>query len=141
MSKILGRAIAVWCAIAVAETVHGILRGLYVAPVLGDLRARQVGVFVGSAIILAIACARIRWVGATAPRELRAVGGVWLVLMLSFEVGLGRLLGASWPRLLSDYDPRQGGLMPIGMVILFFSPSMAIWLRRSRGDARTGRAR
>ena len=48
-------AILVWLLIIVAESVHGVLRNLFVAPAIGDFEARQAGVFTGSALILLIA--------------------------------------------------------------------------------------
>ena len=52
-----------------------------------------------------------------------------VVAMLAFEIGLGRGLGASWPRLAADYDPRQGGFMLAGMAVLLFAPMIACRIR------------
>jgi hypothetical protein len=131
-ARLLGRSVVVWCVLAFAETIHGVLRGLLVTPALGDQRARQLGVLVGAVIILAIAWLLIGWVGARATSQLFAVGGVWLVLMLAFEVGLGRGLGFSWERIWSDYDPTRGGLMILGMAVLFLSPLLAARTRAWR---------
>lgn len=126
----LNRTLAVWLLIILAETVHGVLRGLFLVPVVGDLRARQIGVVTGSLIILAIAIASIRWMGAKTRRELLAVGALWLALTLAFEFLFGRYVaGASWQRLLSDYDPSQGGFLALGMIVLALSPLIAAKLR------------
>jgi len=131
-ARLLGRSVVVWCVLAFAETIHGVLRGLLVTPALGDQRARQLGVLVGAVIILAIAWLLIGWVGARTTSQSFAVGGVWLVLMLAFEVGLGRGLGFSWERIWSDYDPTRGGLMILGMAVLFLSPLLAARTRAWR---------
>lgn len=126
----LTRTIAVWLLIIVAETIHGILRGLFLVPVVGDLLARQIGVVVGSLIILAVAIATIRWIGARTRSSLLAIGAVWLALTLAFEFLLGRYVaGASWDRLLSDYDPSRGGFLALGMLVLALSPLIATKLR------------
>jgi len=125
----LVRGVLAWMLIAVAETLHGVARGQFLRPIVGDLASRQIGVFTGSAMILIIAWLVIRWIGAVTRSELLAVGAVWLLLMLSFEVALGRALGASWKRIVSDYDFRQGGLMLVGMAVLFLSPLIAARLR------------
>ena len=127
----LARSLAVWLLIIAAETIHGILRGLLLVPVVSDLRARQIGVFIGSLIILAIATLSIRWIGATTRKQLFAVGALRLALTLAFEFLFGRYAaGASWQRLLSDYDPSQGGFLALGMVVLALSPLAATKLRR-----------
>jgi hypothetical protein len=43
-----------------AEIVHGIARTLWLAPVVGDFRARQIAVFSGSLLILLIVSVTIR---------------------------------------------------------------------------------
>ena len=62
------RAVAIWGGIILAEVAHGIARVLILEPIAGDFRARQIGVFTGSAIILGIALASIRWLGPRNPR-------------------------------------------------------------------------
>lgn len=127
------RVAAVWLGLVATETLHGITRTLLLAPQLGDFRARQVAVLTGSALILAIAYATARWIGAQSDRELVSVGAAWLAGMLVFEVGTGRLLAhLSWQRILSDYDLVHGGLLPIGMAVLLFAPLIADRLRRPR---------
>ena len=130
-ARMWGRALAVWVLIAVTESVHGTLRQLFLAPLIGDLLARQVSVFTGSALIFLIAFLLIRWIGATRTRPLLGIGLLWLVLTLIFEVSLGRVLGIDWRRILADYDLRQGGLMLIGMIVLLLAPLGAARLKRS----------
>lgn len=123
----------VWCALVVAEVVHGTLRVLLLVPVVGDFRSRQLAVFSGAAIILTIAVRSARWIGARSDRERLAVGAVWMAGMLAFEIGAGRLLARlSWERIVSDYDLVHGGLLPIGMTVLFFAPLLADRLQRWR---------
>lgn len=112
------------------ETSHGALREIFIAPSLGDLRARQVGVFVGAALILLIAWLTIRWLGATSGRVLLIVGAWWAALTLAFEILLGRALGLPWSRILSDYDLVRGGLMALGLGFMVIAPLLAAKLRR-----------
>ena len=58
----IGRALTVWLVIAVAEVLHGILRVALLNRRVGDRRARQIGVFSGSALILVIAWLTAPWV-------------------------------------------------------------------------------
>lgn len=116
----------------VAETVHGIARELFIAPVIGDLRARQIGVFVASLIVLAIAWASARWMGANTRRAQIIVGILWVALTIVFEFSLGRAIGASWNRILSDYNPLRGGWMLLGLLVMMFAPMLGAGLRAKR---------
>ena len=128
--KAAGRSVSVWLLIALAETLHGTARTLWLAPYLGDFRARQVAVFTGALIILGIACALIRWIGVTQTRGLLGIGILWLILTLAFEFSLGILVfHASWERMTSDYNLARGGLLPLGMVSLTLSPLLATRIR------------
>jgi hypothetical protein len=124
------RVLAVWLLIVAAETVHGVLRQTLLAPAIGDLPARRVGVFVGSAIIFAIAWLCIRWIGARRPGQLFAIGAAWVALIVAFEISLGIALGYSRERMLSDYDVAHGGWMGFGLLFLLCAPWLAA---RARG--------
>ena len=129
------RASAVWLVIVCAESVHGALRTMFLAPYVGDFRARRISVFTGSLLILLIAYLFIRWIQAGTIRALITVGFVWLVLTVLFELTLGRfVLGLSWERLASDYDIRRGGLMLFGLILLTLSPLIAARLRGLKAD-------
>ena len=120
------RAIAVWLVLIVAEILHGIARGIFLVPHVGEFRSNQIGVFIGSVIILAIAVAFVRWIGASRSTDLLAVGVLWLGLTLAFEILFGSfVVGASWERLAADYNVLEGGLLPFGMLVLLLSPLIA----------------
>ncbi len=117
---------AVWLVLIVAEILHGVARGIFLVPHVGELRSDQVGVFTGSIIILVIAVTFVRWNGAPRTTDLLAVGVLWLGLTLAFEIAFGRIVvGASWERLAADYDVPEGGLPPFGMLVLMLSPLIA----------------
>ena len=127
---LLRRAVAVWLLLMAAETVHGTLRTLLLAPSLGDLVARQVSVLTGSLLILLLAYLTSPWLRARTVRAQLLVGGLWLILTLLFELGLGRYgLGYSWERLAEDYDLARGRLLPLGLVVLVLAPWLAARLR------------
>src|SRR5215204_5905708 len=124
------RAFAVWLVIMAVESAHGTLRELFLAPLVGNFRARQVAVFTGSFLILGVACLCVRWIRAGSTGRLLAVGLLWLFMTLLFEFGLGLfVLGYSWERVASDYDLSRGGLMPFGLAVLTLAPLMAARLR------------
>ena len=118
--------LAIWLLIICAEIIHGILRVILLVPLVGEFRSNQIGVLSGSAIILAIAYFTIRWIGAQRTSELLSVGLIWVLLTVAFEVLFGRfVVGLSWERIASDYNLLNGGLMPLGLLLLFFSPMIA----------------
>jgi hypothetical protein len=127
----LARAFAVWLVLICAEILHGIARGIFLVPHVGEFRSNQIGVFTGSVIILAIALAFVRWIGASRTIDLLKIGAGWLGLTVAFEVLFGRfVVGSSWERLAADYNVLEGGLLPFGMLVLLLSPLIA---GRARG--------
>jgi hypothetical protein len=124
------RAFVVWLVIIAVETAHGILRTLWLQPLVGDFEARQIGTVVGSALILFVAYLFSPWLQVPATRTLLGVGLFWVALTVVFECVLGRLLlRLSWERILSDYDVSRGGLMVFGLVFLAISPLIAARFR------------
>lgn len=124
------RAGAAWMLIIAVETVLGILRELFLAPVVGATTARQIGVPVGCVVTFAIAWATVRWIGASGRRQWLAIGAFWVVLTVAFEISLGLATGASWTRILSDYNPARGGLMLFGLTFMGIAPWLAARMRR-----------
>jgi hypothetical protein len=119
-----------WIAIAIAETLHGILRVKLLNRRLGDRPARRVGVFTGSVIILTIGWFAVPWIGPSSAEESITAGALWFALMLSFDIAFGRYyLHLSWRRIASDFDIRKGNLLGIGMVVMFCTPLIVAWLR------------
>jgi len=107
-----------------AETAHGVVREVFIAPAIGGLRARQVGVFAGSLLIFIIAWYMARWLNAATRREQLLAGAFWVGLTLVFEFALGRATGETWSRILADFDPSRGGLMLLGLAFMFCTPML-----------------
>jgi hypothetical protein len=117
------KALLVWLFIALAETIHGILRVKLLNPRVGDKRSRQLAVITGSLIILLIGWISVAWINPRSNADSLLVGGIWLGLMLAFDFALGRLfMRASWERLLADFDIGKGGYLAFGMTTLFLTP-------------------
>ena len=126
----MARAIWLWLLMIVAESLHGIGRKLLIEPWVGDLRARQIGVPVGSLIIFAIAWWGIGWIRTQSLLKQLGIGVLWVAATVGFEIALGRgVLGLSWDRILSDYDLRQGGWMTVGLVFIALTPWLVNTLR------------
>jgi hypothetical protein len=125
------KAFAVWLLIFAVEVAHGVLRTLYLVPLLGDLRSRQVGVAVGSALILLVTWLTVKWIAPRNPRQWHGVGFLWVTLMIGAEVVVGRFaFGYPWARIAEDFDPTRGGFLALGMLVLYLAPG---WMARLRG--------
>jgi len=125
----LYRALAAWLMVVAVEFAHGVVRTLYLIPLVGALRSRQIGVFTGSLLILIVAFLTIRYVAPPCRKAAILVGVLWTVLMVAFELSFGRLLGRPMAELLSDYDVRAGGFLAFGMVVLGMAPWIALRVR------------
>jgi hypothetical protein len=113
-----------------AETGHAAVREIWLGPLVGALRARQLGVLIGSVIVLLIAWACSRWILDGTLAAQFAIGGFWVALTLVFEFAVGRAMDLRWSRLLSDYNPAQGGFMLLGLAVMFIAPG---WVARWPG--------
>jgi hypothetical protein len=131
--RVVIRGLATWLALMDAEIICGILQAIILVSLVDEFHSNQIGVLSGSAIIIAIAFLTIRWIGAELTRELLLVGLVWLLLTVAFEFLFGRfVIELTWERLAADYYVLNGGLMPLGLLVLFFSPLIAWELRGKR---------
>ena len=79
----LARAIGIWLTLMAVESAHGVLRRLLLEPELGDLRARQVSVFSGAALIVLVLWITLNRLGPQPARRWWALGLFWLGLTLT----------------------------------------------------------
>lgn len=125
------RALAVWLLLMLAETIHGTARIFLLAPLLGDLRAKQAAVFTGAAIIFLITYLLIKWISPARISQLFIIGSVWVLLTVSFEMALGiYVFKMPLQQIAMEYNLLQGGLMPIGLLLMFLSPYVAFMLKK-----------
>ena len=120
----LARAIGIWLTLIAVESIHGVMRRLFLEPHLGDLRARHVSVFTGAVLIMLVFWFTLKWLGPQPVRRWWTFGLLWLALTLMFEIGLDRATGMSWDRILSDFDPSRGGLLALGMLVILVGPRL-----------------
>ena len=116
------RGFGIWLTLVVVESIHGVARRLLLEPQLGDLRARQLSVIIGSVLISLVFWCTLKWVRPQPEKRWWELGFLCLALTLAFETGLGRATGMSWDRIASDFDRRRGGLLGLGMLVIAVSP-------------------
>lgn len=117
-----GRVAGIWLTLLVVESIHGVIRRLFLEPRVGDIRARQLSVFTGAVLIALVYWFTIKWLGPQPVRRWWQFGFVWLAVTLAFEIVVGRATGMSWDRIASDFDLRRGGLLGIGMLVILMAP-------------------
>lgn len=134
---LLLRAVAVWLLFILAETVQGGVRQVLSAPET-EFVVRQASVLLGAVVLFAITWFSLRWMRIASAGGALAVGLAWVGLTLGFEIGLGRLLGLGWSRILADYDVLHGGLMPLGLLAMALTPWLVRRLRAAGDDPDQG---
>jgi hypothetical protein len=132
---IILKSILVWLVFIFAESLNGTARIFWLIPLLGDSLAHQISFAIGSLLIVTIATLFIGWLEASKFIQLLSIGLAWLLLTVLFEIALGRfVLAYSWEQIAADYNLLQGGLMPIGLVLLVLSPFIATKIRGILSD-------
>jgi hypothetical protein len=126
------RALAVWLVLLLVESVHGIFRRVVLEPWIGDVSARQISVVTGSLLIVTTSYLFIDSIRPGTSQQLTGIGVMWVLLTIAFEIGAGRImLQYPWERILSDFNPAQGGLLGFGLLIMGLAPRIGLRLRYS----------
>ena len=123
------RGLLVWLIIMVLETGHGVLRGLFLVPWLGEAAAGRIGWPIGVVIVMATAVIMARWVGLRDTAPLLRLGLAWLALTFGFEVAIGLLRGFDGARIWAEVNPLAGGLMVYSLAVMVVAPLLAARLR------------
>ncbi len=116
------KSVVAWLFFILAESLNGTVRVLWLEPAVGEAQALPISFAMGTILVMALATLSTPWLLASRSQQL-GVGALWSGLTFAFELGLGRLIfGYSWPQILADYQLSQGGLMPIGLLLIMISP-------------------
>ena len=67
----LARAVGIWLTLIAVESIHGVMRRLFIEPELGDLPARQLSVVTGALLITLVYWFTLKWLG---PQPVRRCG-------------------------------------------------------------------
>jgi hypothetical protein len=128
----VGRYLLAWFPMILIAVANGALRAAWLVPSLGEHAARQVSTLLLIALFaLYIGYVARRWPIASSGEAL-AVGGLWLVLTLLFELGLGRFVsGLSWQEMIAEYDLAAGRLWTL--VPLWVAIAPYVFFRLWRG--------
>lgn len=133
----MSRGLLVWLLIMLVETIHGVLRGLLVAPRLGEEMASRIGWPIGMIIVLVVSYLSIRWIGLRDTSNLIRLGALWAILTFVFEIIIGLLRGLDSTRMWAEINPLEGGFMLYSVIVMFLAPLAAHHLRRIRRGSLT----
>jgi hypothetical protein len=125
------RGLLVFVLIMAMETVHGVLRGLFLVPYTGEERAAWLGWPVGMILVLLVSSLTIGWTGLGGRGALLGLGAVWAVLTVAFEVAIGLLRGMGGAEILAAFNPFSGTIAYSAAVMLF-APLAAALIRGIR---------
>jgi hypothetical protein len=121
----------VWLLIMGLETIHGILRGLYLTPVIGQKTANLIGWPIGAGIVLTAIYLLLPWTGLRQPRDLLKLGIVWAVFTTAFEAAVGMARGLTVLQVADDFNPLSGGLGLYTVIFMLAAPWLGARLRQS----------
>ena len=124
------RGIVVWCAFMAIETLHGILRGIFLVPRVGLEMSNRIGWPIAASIVFGMTVLTIRWMGLVGTRALLTLGALWAVLTFIFEIAIGLLRGLDAAQLAHEINPFSGGLLVYSLLVAFLSPYFASKLRK-----------
>ena len=116
------RGLLVWLLIMLVETIHGMLRGLLVAPRIGEEAAGRIGWPVGMILVFTVSFLAIRWTGIRGRWNLLGLGALWAALTFGFEIMIGLLRGLTTNDIIAEINPMAGGLMAYSLAVMLFAP-------------------
>lgn len=125
------RGLLIWLLIMLAETVHGVLRGLFLVPRMGEAGAERLGWPVAAVVVMAISLAAIRWIGLRRTGQLLRLGAAWALLTTVFEIVIGLLRGLDGPALLAAINPLTGSVA-WSAALMIVAPLLAARMRGLR---------
>ena len=124
------KALAVGLLLALGEVVNGNIRVRILHKFYALKRAKTLSLFSGTAIIYAIAWITLPWINPISYLDCLNVGLVWLTIMLSLDIVVGRyVFKYKWHKILDDFNLFKGNLLSVGMLLLFISTSLVFWLQ------------
>ncbi|MDT8990412.1 hypothetical protein RQP54_05985 [Curvibacter sp. APW13] len=104
---------------ACTEMLNGIFRMRYLVRWVGKPRAQVLSVGTGLLLATAVCAYFSPYWGVHTPAGLTALGMAFSVFMAAFDVAVGRwLMRRTWQQIATDFDPRSGNYLSVGLVLL-----------------------
>ena len=127
--KMIIKALTIWLLIALLETIQGIIRIKFISRKIGEPLAKKLGIISGCFLIFLVSWFTLPWIKPSTIVDTILIGLLWLFLMLSFDILLGRyVFHYSWKRISYDFNIYRGGFLGVGMGFLFLAPTLVFLL-------------
>ena len=116
--------------LASAETLHGIVRTVFVTPRIGKSLAIKISALSGTGIAFAICYLLVPPIGLIGAFSHLKLGLLLALFMAAFDIFIGKIvMRMRWPRILNDFNPASGNWLSVGLVALVFIPVLVSWLK------------
>ncbi len=111
--------------LACAEVLNGIFRLRYLVRWLGKPRAQVASVATGLLLATAVCAYFAPYWGVRSATGLVGMGVALSAFMAAFDVAVGRwLMHRTWAQIATDFDPRGGNYLSVGLVLLCVVPRL-----------------
>lgn len=123
---LLLRAIGIWLLLVIAAIINGALRENLLINLLGETLALPVSGVLLSMLIFLITFLLISSLTTSKPTSYLAIGLLWVTFTLSFEFIFGHyFLGKPWREITAAFDPSEGNLFILIILVTLLSPWVA----------------
>lgn len=117
--------------LAAAETLHGIVRTVWLARKVGKERAIRISALTGTVLAYAVCFAMVPGIGLQGTFQHLLLGLLLAAFMAGFDIAFGRLvMRFSWRRIARDFNPAGGNHLSFGLAALAAAPAVVAWLQR-----------
>ncbi len=125
-----------WLPLVVIAIANGTFRQIVFQQSLGELHAHQLSTAIGIILFgVYIYWVIRRWKPETMSETIR-IGLLWMILTITFEFALGRLvLSRDWSLLLHDYNLCEGRVWILVLIWVALAPSLFFKLNKKYNSA------
>jgi hypothetical protein len=117
--------------IAFGEVLNGNIRVRILHRKFGKKRAKTISFMSGVIIIFTICWFTLPWIEPSDYKDCILIGSLWLIILMCLDIYFGRyVFKLQWIKIIDDFNPMKGNLLGVGMVFLFFCPTIVFWLNK-----------
>lgn len=112
-----------WLGMVVIAIINGAIRDKVYGPSMSELRAHQLSTLIGTSLFGFYIYAVTVFSPLASSSEALLIGGIWLLMTISFEFIFGHYVaGHSWKRLFDDYNIFEGRVWIVVLIWVFIAP-------------------